>query len=79
MCCVSWQPWGCEDFGLIYKLDYKDMNYGSSKFDEKFRNIMKTLSKGRLKIRQSNYNDIPKYKVEIQKYTMHQIVTWLET
>ena len=38
------------------------------------KSFMKKLSKGKLKIRQSNYNDIPQYKVEMQKNTVHQTV-----
>ena len=34
---------------------------------------MKKLSKGKLENRQCNYNDIQKYKIEIQKNTVQQI------
>ena len=36
--------------------------------------FMKKLSKGKFENRQCNYNDIPQYKVQMQKNTVYQIV-----
>ena len=41
--------------------------------------FMKKLSKGKFENRQCNYNDIPQYKVQMQKNTVYQIVWKLET